>query len=362
MQGLIITEYNIGRSYLKYCLGDTQNLTVDDILCMKPFDYIKEFKNPCWKEEDGHLHCLPYFMLIGMDKCGTTDLFDRLTKHPHILKNSLDKETAWWSWTRYGLWLTRKIKKVTFKSYIDYFNETAEAINSTINSQSHKKLITGDGTPMDMWDFRGWPQIPQNYNKSEPVVLTPHLIHHLNPKMKFIILLRNPVERLYSDYFFLRLGNQTSRGFDLALNYSLGILNNCTSLYSLRKCLYDENLHLLWDYRARVHLGFYSVYLKEWFSVFPKQQFVILRTEDYSQNIEECMSKIFQFLEVDTIDAQEMEFYGILSKERKHKTKMKQRVLPMSNVSKRLLTELYKPFNYELTNLLNDRRFLWEKQ
>jgi hypothetical protein len=48
---------------------------------------------------------------------------------------------------------------------------------------------------MDMWDFRGWTQIPQNWNKTEPVVLTPHLIKHLRPEMKFIIILRNPIER-----------------------------------------------------------------------------------------------------------------------------------------------------------------------
>lgn len=48
---------------------------------------------------------------------------------------------------------------------------------------------------MDMWDFRGWPQIPQNMNKSEPEILTPHLIRHLYPEMKFIITLRNPIDR-----------------------------------------------------------------------------------------------------------------------------------------------------------------------
>jgi hypothetical protein len=48
---------------------------------------------------------------------------------------------------------------------------------------------------MDMWDFRRWTQIPQNWNKTEPVVLTPHLIKHLRPEMKFIIILRNPIER-----------------------------------------------------------------------------------------------------------------------------------------------------------------------
>lgn len=56
-------------------------------------------------------------------------------------------------------------------------------------------VVAGDGTPMDMWDFTGWTQIPQNQNLTEPKYLTPHLIKHINNKTKFIIILRNPVDR-----------------------------------------------------------------------------------------------------------------------------------------------------------------------
>ena len=53
----------------------------------------------------------------------------------------------------------------------------------------------GDGTPMDMWDFRGWKMIPQNRGLQEPKYLTPHLIQHINPGVKLIVLLRNPADR-----------------------------------------------------------------------------------------------------------------------------------------------------------------------
>lgn len=54
---------------------------------------------------------------------------------------------------------------------------------------------SGDGTPMDMWDFRGWTMIPQNKGLKEPQYLTPHLIRHVNRDVKLLILLRNPVDR-----------------------------------------------------------------------------------------------------------------------------------------------------------------------
>jgi hypothetical protein len=30
------------------------------------------------------MFCLPYFHIIGVSKCGTTDLFRRLLFHPHV--------------------------------------------------------------------------------------------------------------------------------------------------------------------------------------------------------------------------------------------------------------------------------------
>lgn len=56
-------------------------------------------------------------------------------------------------------------------------------------------FIIGDGTPMDFWDFTGWRHIVQNKEHEKPVVLTPHLMKHMNPKVKFIVLLRNPIDR-----------------------------------------------------------------------------------------------------------------------------------------------------------------------
>lgn len=83
-------------------------------LKQKKKEFLKNFKNPCWFEEEagglissqseGVLQCLPYFYLFGVCKTGTTDLFFRLTQHAQILENfgDLHKETTFWSWGRYG--------------------------------------------------------------------------------------------------------------------------------------------------------------------------------------------------------------------------------------------------------------------
>jgi hypothetical protein len=48
---------------------------------------------------------------------------------------------------------------------------------------------------MDFWDMSGWKDIPQNSGLKEPVIITPHLIKHMNPRVKLILILRDPIER-----------------------------------------------------------------------------------------------------------------------------------------------------------------------
>lgn len=43
----------------------------------------KNLKNPCWNNDE-KLHCLPYSYILGQPKCGTSDLYERLKRHPDI--------------------------------------------------------------------------------------------------------------------------------------------------------------------------------------------------------------------------------------------------------------------------------------
>jgi hypothetical protein len=47
----------------------------------KGFD--PKLKNPCWNHNE-HLQCLPYSYILGQPKCGTSDLYERLKRHPDI--------------------------------------------------------------------------------------------------------------------------------------------------------------------------------------------------------------------------------------------------------------------------------------
>ncbi|CAL4102197.1 unnamed protein product, partial [Meganyctiphanes norvegica] len=92
-------------------------------------DFLPNFKNPCWyeytdgkqvsetyydydkpaaaiqrskrmEEKSFRLRCLPYFFLIGQPKCGTTDLFQRITQHPDVIPPIM-KGPHWWTRRKY---------------------------------------------------------------------------------------------------------------------------------------------------------------------------------------------------------------------------------------------------------------------
>jgi N-acetylgalactosamine 4-sulfate 6-O-sulfotransferase len=59
-----------------------------DVFVLLPKQYNPEHKNPCWGGLGPGLSCLPYFNIIGVSKCGTTDLYHRLTLYKQILAAS----------------------------------------------------------------------------------------------------------------------------------------------------------------------------------------------------------------------------------------------------------------------------------
>ncbi|XP_021368960.1 carbohydrate sulfotransferase 15-like, partial [Mizuhopecten yessoensis] len=108
-----------------------------ELLKKKPPVFLPGFKNPCWYDDDDDddrrpewtemlcntmegntgrlcklyfgrerpentslLRCLPYFMLIGQPKSGSTDLFKRIMQHPDV-QQGISKEPQYWARSRH---------------------------------------------------------------------------------------------------------------------------------------------------------------------------------------------------------------------------------------------------------------------
>ncbi|XP_059177873.1 carbohydrate sulfotransferase 15-like isoform X2 [Physella acuta] len=329
---------------------------VEDIFCINLPAFLPQFKNPCFYDYFPmglkRLRCLPYFYIIGMDKSGTTDLHARLVRHPLVKGNFgiLGKEAQFWSWKRFGIMIKQSgDMNTTLDMYMELFAQTADAIDR----QNNTEIITGDASPMDFWDFRGWPMIPQNKGFSEAWVLTPHFLKYIyKGAPKLIIQFREPIERLYSDYIFMKYGTNPVE-FHTHTLQAIDMMSACLKNHSIRFCYFDNGMYQ--KLPARVHVGCYSVFLKEWFRVFPRSAFHVTRTTEYKNDMEGTLKGVFDFLDIPQPTKAVME--DILKMGKHHVTDKKGVALPETV---KVLREFYADCNKETAELLGDDRFLWK--
>lgn len=343
----------------------------EDILHTKPPTYIPKLKNPCWYEiirGEQTLRCLPYFMIVGQNKCGTTDLYKSLVTHPDVV-SAKGKEPQFWARFRHCYccgnltydFLCSHHRPWTLKEYISYFNPAAKKIEKFLNSDKQKKayrseeLITGEATPSNLWDNRWWWNYRVNLDDTEPPAVTnADYIHHLMPDLKIIIILRDPVVRLYSDYLYVSKGNRSAEGFHQEVVREINSFQNCRRTNTIRYCVFRNTFDQTnVTSKARLQNGFYAVYIEEYMKLFPREQFHITRLEDYGKNKSQVMKGIFHFLDLrDSWKPQKKTQINSGSAKRKKAGEM----LPET---KTLITDFYRPYTQHLADLLNDTRFLW---
>ncbi|XP_067676205.1 carbohydrate sulfotransferase 15-like [Haliotis asinina] len=332
----------------------------EDLFCMEKPQYLPNFKNPCWyAKEDGkfRLKCLPYYHLLGVCKSGTTDLSYRILAHEDVLGCNdcwKKKEIFYWCRRRYGYTVDMEGVRTpcNFSCFLQKFTTAAQKIEQEVTESGYHNMITGDASPSDFSDFRGWPKIPQNAGLQEPVVTTPHLIRHVYTDPKFILILRNPTDRLYSDYT-MRHG-QTPEDFHEAVRDDIRIEDACMRNHSVEQCLYS--VELARKLRTRIFLGCYSVYMRQWLNVFPRDQFLILRTEDHDKDPTAQLKSVYNYLK---LNYTEEWLASITRVPHQNASEKKKRMGPMLEKTRVLLDAFYSRYNHDLADMLQDKMFLW---
>ncbi|XP_060073987.1 uncharacterized protein LOC132553732 [Ylistrum balloti] len=343
------------------CQHPREVAKVENILCMEKPKFLPDFKNPCWRDSPTtFLRCLPYFHIFGTCKSGTTDLFHRMLHHPQIIPNKgiLSKETWFWSWKRYdrfiGIRNNRTVpgRAMTLKGFTDFFD--AKAIDNCItngNSSCHN-LVTGHGDPMDIWDFTRWRNISQNNPMAqEPKVTTPYLVHHVNPDIKLIALLREPAERTYSHYLHLRYG-ETKEAFHFHVVKTIKYLRDCEKHGRLRACVYRRGFRMV----APLHASLYYLHLTEWLKVFPRKQILLLTTEEYHKDTAGTLRTVFRHLDLDPMS--DSDLVRVANRRKKYVSSLKAKLGDMLPQTETLLRKYFKKSIHKLVALLNDTKYL----
>jgi len=187
------------------------------------------------------------FIISGTQKGGTTALDEYLRNHPEICM-ATRKEVHFFDREKFFIY-----PKQNYKEYHEYFQ----------TEPGH--LIVGETTPVYMY----WYSAPRR-------------IWDYNPKMKFLILLRNPIERAYSHW-----NMQRERGFE-----KLPFLKAIKEEENRRKdSLPYQNRHF--SYLDR---GFYTEQINRLRNYFPMEQILLLKGDDLRVNPESVLLQICQFL------------------------------------------------------------------
>ncbi|MFM7151562.1 MAG: sulfotransferase family protein [Gemmataceae bacterium] len=105
-----------------------------------------------------------------------------------------------------------------------------------------------------------------------------------NPRMKWILLLRHPVERAHSHWNMNRVQGREPLDFLAALDQEP----------NRRTTPQDQRWYSYFD------RGYYARQLRHLLRYFPRRQLLILRTEDLAERHDETLRLIFSFLEVDS--------------------------------------------------------------
>lgn len=256
------------------------------------------------------LRVLPDFLIIGAQKAGTTSLYVYLREHPKV-KRALVKEVHFFDnhFGRGEAW------------YRAHFATMMERWRGDF-------LVTGEATPYYLFYPLAAPRAKQ-----------------IVPKVKIIVMLRNPVDRAYSHYYHqVRLKLEE-------LTFEQAIEQEATRLVGeFEKIILDDEYYSFafqnYSYLAR---GMYAEQLERWFRFFPREQFLILDSSAFYRDTARTLDRVLKFLGVPPDTAMSGQTFAI---------KNDGSYAPMDAGVRAQLTDFFAPHNERLFALL-EQEFDW---
>ena len=191
---------------------------------------------------------VPNFIIIGCQRCGTTSLYTYLAQHPQIL-TPIKKEMDFFSWH--------------FERGIDWYLAHFPPM------PPGEQFLTGEASP-SYFDSRE----------------APERLYSLFPEAKLIVLLRNPVDRAISQFYRLTDLNWEARSLDRVISDEIERLNQ-----NPEYIIGEEP----GNYLAR---GRYIEFIKNWRTFFPREQLLILKSEDFYAGAATTVKQVLEFLDL----------------------------------------------------------------
>lgn len=254
----------------------------------------------------GKSRALPNFIIIGAQRSGSTSLYSYLAEHPSV-SPTLHKEIHF------------------FDQYFDRGMEWYQAHFDSSDYLKAHNLITGEASPYYILD-QG----------------VPKRIAEWIPNVKLIALLRNPLNRAYSHHNTRFKNGKERLVFADAVKKEIeafsrhngngyhAFLNSYDSIPYLSRCIYADQL-------------------RPWMETFPKEQLLILRSEDLYTDTSNTYKKVLKFLNLSLWEPKNYPAYEQMQ------------YAPMSAEIRKQLIEFFAPHNERLYKIL-DRDMQWDRR
>ena len=201
---------------------------------------------------------MPNFIILGAAKSGTTALYHYLQQHPQIYLSPI-KETEFFAFEGEDLNFQgpKDMPRLSITTLEDYQAQFDGVEDET---------AIGEASPVYLYSSKA-----------------PERIHNYLPDAKLIVILRNPVERAYSQFLmFVRDNREPLRDFMQAVDEE--------------ETRIAQNWAWGWHY---VRVGLYYQQLKRYFERYQQEQIEVYLYEELKSNPEGVLKDIFNFLEVD---------------------------------------------------------------
>ena len=210
----------------------------------------------------GPFRLLPDYIIIGAQKCGTSSLYRYISEHPSAAP-AIGKEVHFFDWhfERGPSWYRAHFPSMLY--------------GAAFRARTGRKLVTGEASPYYIFH----PHVPAR-------------VKALLPQVKLIAMLRDPVERAISSYFHqVRSGNETLTLAEALEQEPARITDAAERLAGGQKA--RSRAHRKFSYLAR---GIYADQLEGWLEHFPREQLLVLRSEDLFADPAQSLARVFEFL------------------------------------------------------------------
>lgn len=274
------------------------------------------------------MHLLPSFYIIGERKCGTSSLYRYLIKHPNVLPCELKEPNFFGKGHQFvnqniqDYWKLFPTKKYQGNLEFVWPELNKEGIlfheNVNIERKEDQKYITGEASANTFYQ------------------VDPNLVFQHLPKVKLILLLRNPVDRAFSHHRMYKRFQDEGRklGFKVQ-DFEADVR---AEMKGIKEGFDGEYLSP----------GLYLKQLKKWSAVYPEHQLKIFTAEELKEHPTKVLQQLLQYLELPDYN------YGDFILQQFNKA-------PQAQISTALYEELatfFRPYNEALESYLN-RKFYW---